>query len=544
MSPGSAISHSSPTHKANALRSVRIRLTLWNAGVMTLLLCVLGIILRTTLQATLINAVDGNLADLASHIQDHVEHSQTIDNAIPPPFLDRMRRQSQGTDADSVLNRKLWIRLIDQNGQPLTQTLPDGPLDSAGFRQALRGGTAIRTIHIGSVPVRVLSESVTRNGMPLGVLQLNHRLEDTYAQIDRVTGVLLALIPVAVIVAAIGGAFLTGRALEPVREITATAARIEAENISDRLEVSGHDEFALLATTFNGMLDRLENAFRRLEQLYEQQRRFTGDASHELRTPLTIIKANASLALAMPRQPADYVQTLKVIDSAADRTNRIIQDLLLLARADGGQLILDMKPVSVAEIVDQAGAQTLQAASGSLSETISQEFKEQAPVIREAVAPDLWVLGKADMLTRMLVNLLQNALRHTPSTGTVQIGASGLETDGNAGKIQITIRDSGEGIAPEHLPHLTERFYRADTSRAREQGGTGLGLSICRSIAEAHGGSLLVESEVGQGTTVCVTLPRLLLPAGGESRLRYTGETLSVPSEIREFPVTATASKH
>ncbi len=539
------MSQSSPTHKANALRSVRIRLTLWNAGVMTLLLCVLGIILRTTLQATLINAVDGNLADFASHIQDHVEHSQTIDNAIPPPFLDRMRRQSQGTDADSVLNRKLWIRLIDQNGQPLTQTLPDSPLDSAGFRQALRGGTAIRTIHIGSVPVRVLSESVTRNGMPLGVLQLNHRLEDTYAQIDRVTGVLLALIPVAVIVAAIGGAFLTGRALEPVREITATAARIEAENISDRLEVSGHDEFALLATTFNGMLDRLENAFRRLEQLYEQQRRFTGDASHELRTPLTIIKANASLALAMPRQPADYVQTLKVIDSAADRTNRIIQDLLLLARADGGQLILDMKPVSVAEIVDQAGAQTLQAASGSLSETISQEFKEQAPVIREAVCSRPMGAGKG---RHAHADAGQSAAERASAYPVDRHRANRRVRPGNGRqcweKSKSPSEDSGEGIAPEHLPHLTERFYRADTSRAREQGGTGLGLSICRSIAEAHGGSLLVESELGQGTTVCVTLPRLLLPASGESRLRYTGETLSAPSEIREFPVTATASKH
>ena len=537
------MSHLSPTHKASALRSVRIRLTLWNAGVMTLLLCVLGIILRTTLQATLINAVDSNLADFATHIQDHVQHSQTLSDVVPPPFLDRMRRQSQGTDADSVLNRKLWIRLLDEHGQPLTPALPDGPLDVAGFRQAQHGATSIRTIHVNNVPVRILSEPVTKNGAPLGVLQLNHRLEDTYAQIDRVTGVLLALIPVAVIVAAVGGAFLTGRALEPVREITATAARIEAENISDRLDVSGHDEFALLASTFNGMLDRLENAFRRLEQLYEQQRRFTGDASHELRTPLTIIKANASLALATARQPEQYAQALKVIDSAADRTNRIIQDLLLLARADGGQLALEMKPVSIAEIVDQACAQTLQATSSHYSgETDEHIAKHQAALIREPVAPDLQVMGRPDMLTRMLVNLLQNALRHTPAEGAIQIGAAfSLPGDGNGGEIIITIRDNGEGISPEHLPHLTERFYRADTSRTREQGGTGLGLAICRSIAEAHAGRLLIESEPGQGTTVSVILPRFHAPAEEASSLKFTSGMLPAVPESRELspPVAA-----
>ena len=537
------MSYSSPPHKANALRSVRIRLTLWNAGVMTLLLCVLGIILRTTLQATLINAVDSNLADFAHHIQNHVEHSQTLSDVVPPPFLERMRRQSQGTDADSMLNRKLWIRLLDENGQPLTPTLPDGPLDAVGFRQAQHGATSIRTIHVNSVPVRILSEPITRNGAPLGVLQLNHRIEDTYAQIDRVTGVLLALIPVAVIVAAVGGAFLTGRALEPVREITATAARIEAENISDRLDVSGHDEFALLASTFNGMLDRLENAFRGLELLYEQQRRFTGDASHELRTPLTIIKANASLALALPRQPADYVQTLKVIDNAADRTNRIIQDLLLLARADGGQLALDMKPVSVAEIVDQARAQTLQAASSELSSENNHQSKQQAAIICEPVAPDLWVMGRSDMLTRMLVNLLQNALRHTPVSGTVQIGTNSSLPAGS-GEVLITVRDTGEGIAAEHLPHLTERFYRADTSRAREQGGTGLGLSICRSIAEAHGGSLRIESELGQGTTVSVILPRYSAPANEASRLKLSCEMPSAATENRESLLPVAASRH
>jgi len=300
------------------------------------------------------------------------------------------------------------------------------------------------------------------------------------------TTTFLSLIPVVLLVAGLGGAFLTDRALRPVRRIAWAANRMEAEDLSQRLPVIGDDEFAALAETINGMLGRLETSFAKQEQLFEQQRRFAADASHELRTPLTIIKANTSLSLSEPRTAPEYEKTLRAVDTAADRMTRIVQDLLLLARADAGQSVYPLAPTPLAEV--------LQSAAGPLSDT------GNAPIQVDLPEP-LFVLGHADSLTRLFSNLLENAVRHTPADGHITVTAKRLGT-----QIVVEIADTGTGIAPEHLPHVTERFYRVEAARSRAQGGTGLGLAICRSIADAHSGTLVVSSVLGHGTTVRVTL--------------------------------------
>ena len=454
-----------------SLSSVRVRLALWNVGVLAFVLAGLAIIFSVTLQATISAAIDRHLSQRAHHIQ-HVFDE-------PPPYF---RAPPPRDEADS--GGEMRPRLFRADGWGIIPT--DTPFDPAGLRRAEAGEEVYATVPSAQGDVRVYSLPVVRDGQVVGVAQTGNALSHIYAERARMIGTFLYLIPVVLLVAGLGGAFLTDRALRPVRWISAAANRIEAEDLSYRLPVTGSDEFSDLAETINGMLSRLEASFARQEQAFEQQRRFAADASHELRTPLTIIKANTSLSLSERRTAPEYEKTLRAVDTAADRMTRIVQDLLLLARADADQLVYPLVPTSLAEILSSAASVLLGA--------------DAAPI--QVFLPEpIFVLGHADSLVRLFSNLLENAVRHTSSEGRVTVTAEKI-----GGQIAVEVADTGAGIAPEHLPHVTERFYRVEAARTRAQGGTGLGLAICRSIAESHGGSVEVSSILGQGTTVCVTL--------------------------------------
>jgi signal transduction histidine kinase len=252
--------------------------------------------------------------------------------------------------------------------------------------------------------------------------------------------------------------------------------------------VSGNDEFSELADTFNGLLGRLESAFSEQQRLLEQQRRFTGDASHELKTPLTIIKGNTSMALDSESSVDGYRQTLREIDRAADTMSSLVQDLLLLARSDGGQLGTDRIELLLREVLERAIS--------------AIAYHRGAPVTLQIEDNALIVPGNEGELVRLFTNLLDNATRYTPVDGriTVRVGKQG-------NRVTVIIADTGTGIAAEHLAHLGERFYRVDSSRSRPAGGTGLGLSICKSIVDAHQGTMTFQSKVGVGTAVTITLP-------------------------------------
>jgi signal transduction histidine kinase len=339
---------------------------------------------------------------------------------------------------------------------------------------------------------------VRRDGEVAGVVQFPFPLKAVDEELSRLTRTLLTLYPLALLAALLGGVFLTDRALRPVRRVTQAAGQIGASDLSARLPVTGRDEFSELAATFNGMLSRLEQSFaqreealRQLAQALDQQRRFTADASHELRTPLTIIKANTSLALDEEPSLVEYRRALEAADRAADTTNRIVHDLLLLARGDAGQLRLDRRPLWIRDVLEPA----------------AKAFRgPEAPPISIELSTNGWPLtvdGDPHHLLRLFNNLLENAVRNTPRTGSITLSA-----DAEAEAVVVRVRDTGEGIPPEHLPHVCERFYRVDTARTRRHGGTGLGLAICQSIVEAHEGSLAVDSVIGDGTTVTVRLPR------------------------------------
>jgi two-component system, OmpR family, sensor kinase len=405
--------------------------------------------------------------------------------------------------------------ILPLQGRDLLKRAPERPWDPDTFLVSSRGRESYSTIHFENQPVRVFSTPLRREGQVDAVIQVAFPLTDLYREVNRLTRTLLMLSPLALLIAALGGAFLTNRALRPVRQIAQAAEQIEAENLSGRLPVTGDGEFAELATTFNRMLGRLEEAFTRLEHAVEQQRRFTADASHELRTPLTIIKANTSLALRSRRTAERYRQALQAADRVADTTNRIVQDLLLLARADGGQLGLERDPTPLRAVLEAA------------SEGIRAPGKPSVSI--EIPEADLSVVGNAYELTRLFSNLIDNAVRHTPTDGQISIQACG-----DAGAVRVRVADTGEGIPPEHLPHVCDRFYRVDAARTRQRGGTGLGLAICQGIVEAHGGALAIHSTVGLGTTVTVRLPRAAAPSCEAWGSGSDGSLTSPPSPLPE----------
>lgn len=480
--------------------TVRLRMTLWNVAVLAFILGVMGAVVRYKVQVDRFAAVDRTLAERA--------HESGRLYALGPPYTGRKADRPRLLDPMVAAAEGSLVRPKPRALPPLLpRIIPrdrtgrdhwDRAWDQNAFVRSLSGRTVYSTVRERGTPMRILSMPIERRGKIEEVVQLAYPLDGVLRDIDGLTSTLLALVPFGLLAAGLGGAFLAGRALRPVREIAATAARLGASDLSERLPVAqdapgaGRDEFSTLSSSFNAMLARLEEAF-------DRQRRFTADASHELRTPLSIIQANTSMALEHPWPEDRYREFLSAIDGAAGRQSQIVEELLFLARADAGRLARDVGPVCLIEALEEA-------AESVLRPIPHPEGARRPPGIRlESIDPALVVPGSGSELTRLFTNLLENAVRHTPPEGTVTVSAV-VDTM----SVTVIVSDTGEGIAPEHLPHLGERFYRVDAARSAAPrgytGGTGLGLAICRSIVDAHGGKMTIESTVGEGTVVRVRL--------------------------------------
>jgi heavy metal sensor kinase len=304
--------------------------------------------------------------------------------------------------------------------------------------------------------------------------------------LERLRLMLLIFSPLALAFLTFGGWFLAGRLLEPVVQITRTARRINAESLGKRIPVEDtQDELGQLAETFNSMLARLEDSFNRTKQ-------FTADASHELRTPLAILKGETEVALRWGKDPEELRQTLVSNLEEIDRMGHIIEDLLLLAKSEAGELRLDIREFSLGDLL-----QDLYLQGKTLGEPKNIDIS-----LRLQVTEDIRLKGDQFQLHRLMLNLVNNAIKYTPENGRVEIR---LAVEGS--EAVLAVADSGIGIAAEHLPHLFERFYRVDEARNRAVGGTGLGLAIVKSIAEAHEGRVEIESTPGKGSVFTVRLP-------------------------------------
>lgn len=280
-----------------------------------------------------------------------------------------------------------------------------------------------------------------------------------------------------------GGWLLASRALRPVAEISATAGRISLGNLAERINVSETDsELGRLASVLNSTFARLEAAF-------AQQKQFTADASHELRTPLAVIISEAQTALARERTASDYRETVEGCLEAAQQMKRLTQSLLELARYDAGQETIERQPFDLAE------------RAGMCLDLVQPLARERGIQVHRELAP-VTVCGDADRLAQVIVNLLNNAIFYNRERGEIRVSTR-LEHK----QAVLTVTDTGTGIASEDLPHVFERFYRADKSRGRAEGRSGLGLAISKAIVDAHGGSIEVTSQPGAGSTFIVRLP-------------------------------------
>lgn len=304
---------------------------------------------------------------------------------------------------------------------------------------------------------------------------------------------LSGLIPLALVVASGAGWILAGNALNPIDRVTRMAQQITAKALNQRLTLAiRDDEVGCLVNTFNDMLNRLQTAF-------EQQKHLIADTSHELRTPLTILKGDVDVALRRPRQAEDYQETLEMVQDSVDGMIKLVEELLLLARSDNNQYPLQPEPFDLsAWLADQI--ERLNGYAAKKRMTLSLNVPEHLPIQADPAK-----LGRA------FLSLIDNALKYGDPSSTITVTAA---AQGQG--VAIAIADDGPGIAPAHLPHLFERFYRVDKSRSRflastgHGSGAGLGLAIVQSLVQAHGGRVEVQSDLGQEAVFTVWLPVIM----------------------------------
>ncbi|HET8628792.1 MAG TPA: ATP-binding protein [Thermomicrobiales bacterium] len=398
----------------------------------------------------------------------------------PPPSLDA---------ADVVL-------LVGPDGEIL-QWL--GPIDGADVKKILgtqvldgapRAGDTFFSTALSGQPYQFYTTRVLFKGAEFGTLVLG-RPDLQGGQLRRLLFALLVAAPATLLVAAGGGYWLAARAMRPVRAITGAAREIGATDLGRRLNLPNRDELGELAATFDQMLDRLDAAFRR-------QRQFTSDASHELRTPLTIVQLEVERALAGPLPPAEQARALATIQAENAYMARLVDDLLTLARADAGRATLRREPLDLADL------------ALGVVERLAPLARERGLRLDVAAPPEILVRGDRLYLERLLVNVVENAIKYTAGHGAWVRVAAGICGAGPAARGWVRVTDDGPGIPTEHLPHLGERFYRVDQARARDAGGpggSGLGLAIARWVAAAHGGDLRITSDTGRGATCELHLP-------------------------------------
>jgi heavy metal sensor kinase len=325
---------------------------------------------------------------------------------------------------------------------------------------------------------------VIEAGRVSNLVQVGLSLENMYRTRHRFFLIMASVLPFGLLLAGGGGWVLARRALKPVDQMTRTAQRISGEHLEERLqEPGGGDELDRLAKTLNDMLGRLDGAF-------HQMRQFSADASHELQTPLTILKGEMEVALRSQRRPEEYQRVLKSGLEEIDRINHLVAGLLLLARADAGVLRLDVQPVALKALLQE------------ICEQMRVVADEHSVNLQTRLPTSVSVRGDREHLRRLLLNLVDNAIKYTPAGGSVTLS---LQSDNDWASLMIS--DTGIGLSEDEQQQIFGRFHRAVETRSRDERGVGLGLSIARSIAEAHGGQIRVESTPGQGSTFTVFLP-------------------------------------
>ncbi len=452
--------------------SIRMRLTMWYSGVLAALLAAFGAVVYFTMCHQALSRIDHGLREEMSDVLSEVDRA--VNRVDMLQWLDRRFGNHQGFDFQITAadgSRVFVNKRLGEQQMPIPSSL------------VLNQDICENHQRANEPRWRIVTRKVNGPEAAL-VVQIARSLEFHDHEMRELLVALLVTGPLTLLIALGGGYFLARHSLSPVDRMTETANRIEAKQLGSRLEVvNSDDELGRLAMTLNGMLERLERSFREMQ-------RFTADASHELRTPISVIRTEVEVALNKP-VAEDLQNLLGSILEECERLTCITDQLLMLSREDAGISHSRQEVVNLTEVASDV-AKTMKPLADGRNVTLS------AVTNGEVV-----VTGDEDRLKQVVYNLLDNAIKYTQEGGSVEVTVE----DGNDG-VSLSVRDTGIGIAPEHIPHVFARFYRVDKARTRAEGGTGLGLSIVESIATAHGGTVAIESEPGKGTTVTVSLPR------------------------------------
>lgn len=328
---------------------------------------------------------------------------------------------------------------------------------------------------------------------------------------DRTLATILLIF--ATCIAMVLGYFLSAAFADKINALRAAARAIAAGQFNTRIRVPGRDEVTELAESFNNMAAQLESAAAMRQEAEQMRRNLIAWVGHDLRTPLTSVRAMVeALADGMVDDPATAARYLRTAKRDIHALSLLIDNLFEMAQIDAGGLQLDRQPNSLNDLISD----TIESFHG-LAEEKGIKLQGQVTSGVDPVPMDARLIG------RVLTNLISNAIRHTPSGGTIQVNTRTV-----AGGVEVSVRDSGEGIRPEDLPHVFEQFYRGEKSRSRATGGAGLGLAIVKSFVEAHGGAIRAESKVGEGTRFTFFLPKQQAPAFVNPLVQKTMPTRSL----------------
>jgi heavy metal sensor kinase len=466
------------------IESVRARLTIFYVAVLAVLLLVVGGLIYVLLARALYARIDEGLLAVmqiaTTSLDNDLAEGQDISDA------------ARSTAAELASRRQMLAiydasgRLLAESGRdddveihlPPVEAIPSGDAQLTTISEARDDDDRHR---LATRRVTLLEHNATY------IIVAGSSLEPTDEELEALRDTLGYVVPIALLLAGLGGWFLAHRGLAPVVAMAERARRLGGEDLSGRLPVANpRDELGRLAETFNDLLGRLESSMK-------HQRQFMADASHELRTPITTTRTAANVALQQRHRDEDeYRHSLEIIEQQATRLSRIVDDMFTLARADAGNYPVRRQPMYLDEVVDEVVS-----AARIVASTKGVRIERNG-------ASSASLVGDEELIRRMLMNLLDNAVRHSPSGAVVKVAVDPVESG-----YSIAVADQGPGIPPENQPRIFERFYRVDPSRARgnRDGGAGLGLALARWIAGLHGGTVTLTSSSNTGSTFTVELP-------------------------------------
>lgn len=459
-------------------KNVRTRLTLWFvlmlAGVLVLSWAVTASFLFLQLRAQL----------------DHyaIQDVETVEGLL---YFDNAGRLWMHEDyhnhpeSRQVLERLVEVLSPDGSILYRNERLGGQTLGRDLIRDEGAGGYSPRTERLtGGTLVRAVSRRHTLDGHPL-LIRLAYSQAAIWSRFTELTAAWLLALPIVLVLAGLAGYALAGRALNPLEEMACRAESITSEQLHERLPVGNEqDELGHLARVFNNLLARLEQSF-------EQLRRFTADASHELRTPLTSIRSIGEVALQTDGTKAAYRDTIGSMLEEVNRLTALVENLLTISRADSGRIQLHPTVFSAMDLARESAA---------LVEVLVEEKHQQLTVVGDE---EVGLSADRVFLRQAMLNVIHNAVKYSPYGGQISV-----DVRRNADQsVVIEITDNGPGVAPEHVNRIFDRFYRIDSSRSREGGGAGLGLAIALWAIRVHGGKIRLQSRVGVGSTFQIWLP-------------------------------------